>query len=183
MDGISLDYIRTPGGPCYCKRCREIFKKNMELIPLKSIFQANYGTYGRNLIGRILQAWSKIFMKFYLKGLKLSAYVWTSVSRYIVAQDWPKWVRSGYIDFIIPTGYVYSIDEFKRLCEDAKYISGGVDTYICIGVKTSHGFIENYRDLRSYISVAKDVGLNGYVFFTLEALLPMLDKIKDYLED
>ena len=184
VDGISLDYIRTPGGPCYCKRCREKFREKYGIDPVKISFPSEawylWEEFNRENITSFVKNVHEVLSE---RGLKLSAYVWTSISRYIVAQDWPKWVRSGYIDFIIPTGYVYSIDEFKRLCEDAKIISEGVDTYICIGVKTSHGFIENYRDLRSYISIVRDVGLNGYVFFTLEALLPMLEMIRDYLED
>ena len=131
----------------------------------------------KNLTNFVREA-SKLVRKM---GLKLSAYVWTATSRYIVYQDWPLWTRMGLLDFVIPTGYVYSLDSFKKIALDTLTIAGDVPAYICIGVRTSHGFIEKSGDLVDYILLTKRIGLKGYVFFTLSSLLPFLDKIADYL--
>ena len=182
VDGISLDYVRTPGGPCYCDRCRSEYKRVFGSDPSKIKIPSKDWTmweeFQRNNITKFIEEANRLVRK---RGLKISSYVWTSTSRYTVAQDWPLWTRMGLLDFLIPTGYVYSLDLFKRIASDALTIAGDVPAYICIGIRTSHGFIERPEDLVDYIQITKRVGLKGYVFFTLSALLPFLDKVKNYL--
>ena len=178
VDGISLDYVRTPGGLCYCENCRKKFAEEYGVDPLEIKYPSDLWYkweefHCENITAFVKQAGKLVRSR----GLKLSAYVWTSTSRYVVAQDWPKWVRSGLLDFVIPTGYVYSLDLFKRLCIDALTIAKNIPAYICIGIKTSHGFLERPEDVVDYMRVAERVGLKGYVFFRLESLLPMINKL------
>ena len=47
-------------------------------------------------------------------GLKISAAVFGSYPgcRESVAQDWPAWVKAGYLDFVCPMDYTTSDEEF-----------------------------------------------------------------------
>jgi len=184
IDGVSLDYVRTPGGLCYCKNCVKEFEKVSGHDP-KTLKPGSEEWYE-------WEEWQRENISAFVKevqvltkqhGMKLSSYVWTSISRYIVAQDWPAWVKRGYLDFIILTGYVYSIDIFKKLCQEAKAIVRDIiPTCMCIGIRTSHGFLERPIDVMMYIDVIRRIGLQGYVFFSLSSLLPMMPSLKAYLK-
>lgn len=184
VNGINLDYVRTPGELCYCKNCINKFKKEFGKDP-KSLKPGTEDWYlweewQRNNISSLVREIHDLTKEY---GVKLSAYVWTSSSRYTVAQDWPAWVRKGYLDFIIPTGYVYSTDVFKWLCREARMIVADIiPTYICIGIRTSHGFLERPIDVATYVDIVRRTGLPGYVFFSLSSLLPMIPMLKELLK-
>ncbi len=184
VDGISLDYVRTPGGLCYCKNCVNKFRKEFGKDP-KSLKPGTEDWYlweewQRNNISSLVKEIHELTKEY---GVKLSAYVWTSSSRYIVAQDWPAWVRKGYLDFIIPTGYVYSIDVFRWLCREVRIIVADIiPAYICIGIRTSHGFLERPIDVATYVDIVRRTGLPGYIFFSLSSLLPMIPMLKELLK-
>jgi len=183
VDGVSLDYVRTPGGLCYCENCVRGFKKVSGRDP-RSLRPGSEEWYEweewqRENVTAFVREAHDLTRQY---GAKLSSYVWTSISRYIVAQDWPAWVRRGYLDFIIPTGYVYSVDVFRKLCQEAKAIAGGiVPVYMCIGIKTSHGFLERPEDVLTYVDVVRRVGLEGFALFSLSSLLPMAPELRGRL--
>jgi len=184
INGVSLDYVRTPGGLCYCKNCVREFEKESGCDPrtLKPGSEKWYEweEWQRENISTFVKEAHTLTKQY---SVKLSSYVWTSTSRYIVAQDWPAWVRKGYLDFIIPTGYVYSIDVFRKLCQEAKIVVRDIiPTYMCIGIRTSHGFLERPADVLTYIDVVRRIKLQGYVFFSLSSLLPMVPYLKEALE-
>ena len=183
VDGVSLDYVRTPSGLCYCDNCVREFRRVSGQDP-RSLRPGSEGWYEweewqRENVTAFVREAHDLVRRY---GVRLSSYVWTSTSRYTVAQDWPAWVRRGYLDFVIPTGYVYSVDVFRKLCQEAKAVAGGiVPVCMCIGIRTSHGFLERPEDVLTYVDVVRRVGLEGFVLFSLSSLLPMASELRGRL--
>jgi len=183
IDGISLDYIRSPHGVCYCEKCTSKFKSLTGIDPnkIEDWGDEMYGWWEWQRL-QITNFVDEIGEIVHEKNLKLSAYVWTTSARWDVIQDWPAWVRRKLLDFIIPTGYVYSLDMFSKIVrEDLIVVRNIIPMYICIGVRTSHGFIENAFKVMQYIDIVRRYGLPGYVFFSLPGLLPLINDLKNII--
>ncbi len=123
-------------------------------------------------------------------GASLSSYVWgahTYSSAYQTCQDWKTWIKRGLLDWINPSGYVYSRDEFrKRVRDNVAAVPPAFPMLVTIGVKTSHGELETPDEVEAYIRDSLALGADGVVLFTLEwtrrflgDLTPVLRSIAD----
>ena len=123
IDGLHLDYIRYPDGECcYCDGCRKRFEadsgRRVERLAGR-LLSAARGRRSTTIgacrqITRLVAAIHREVKKI-RPGLKISAAVWGGYPdcRRWVAQDWPAWIRAGYLDFVCPMDYT---DEPRAVC-------------------------------------------------------------------
>jgi uncharacterized lipoprotein YddW (UPF0748 family) len=104
-------------------------------------------------------------------GLKISAAVFGSypACRESVAQDWSKWIRAGYLDFVCPMDYTASDDKFIALVRrQATLIEGRVPLYPGIGA-TATGISMPADRVLGQIQLVGHLGAAGFAIFNLDA--------------
>lgn len=124
--------------------------------------------------------------------IKIAIYSWGAqvVSRHRIAQDWRTWAARGYVDMVNVSGYCYPanygkryLDVFARRMRDAveinRQLASPVEMTLCLGIATSHGKIRSADDIDDYLRLARQAGMTGVVFFTLQTLDPYLDAVVD----
>ncbi len=104
-----------------------------------------------------------------------SIYPW-SKEQYL--QDWPKWLKEGYADYIIPQLYRYKIDAYEKiLYELDAQVPAELKHRVFPGILTSLG--DGYQSSRELtdqmIQLNRKHGYNGEVFFYFETL----NRLKD----
>ena len=130
--------------------------------------------------------------------LHIAIYSWGFhvTSNHRVAQNWPLWAKSGWIDEVNVSGYWYpesfpnrwgkthleafrtSITEAQRLLQEA---DSDARLTFALGVKTSHGQVKTVVDIASYLNLATELGADGVTMFTwsyLAAFLPALQEFR-----
>ena len=100
-----------------------------------------------------------------------SIYPW-SKEQYL--QDWPKWLKEGYADFIIPQLYRYKIDQYENVLKQlSAQVPAAYKHRVFPGILTSLGD-GNYQSSRTLtdemIMLNRKYGFNGEVFFYFETL-------------
>ena len=200
IDGISLDYIRysgyrskqplnftveewresrvnNPYDVCYCDFCREDFKKRFGSDPKQ--LKANdplfveWERYGCEKVTDFLKRLNQE-AKSIKPSLKISAYVFSKYAAVTNRQDWPTWVKKGYLDYINPTAYIYELNKFKERCKENKeVIDGRIPYYPTIGVRPLSGKLDA-EGINARIDVLSQLGIKGAIFFTYSDLQPYL---------
>ena len=86
----------------------------------------------------------------------MGAYFYAGVTnRYYVFQDWPAWIRRGYLDFVLPSGSFYeyasaNMSLLRRSCLFyRRVILDMIPSYVTIHVTSSGGVLKpvNYSGL------------------------------------
>jgi len=84
-----------------------------------------------------------------------------------VAQDWPVWVRNGYLDFLCPMDYSDSDDQFAALVKSQQQLVGGrIPLYPGIGATASRSALSVDRVV-GQIKLARELGAQGFTIFNL----------------
>lgn len=88
-------------------------------------------------------------------------------------QDWPAWVRKGYVDMIIPQLYRYDLDVYKKALNQVvdEQISKN-DLKLCsVGVLLNVGsYNADPKFLKQMIAENRKKGISGEVFFFYEGV-------------
>jgi uncharacterized lipoprotein YddW (UPF0748 family) len=103
--------------------------------------------------------------------LKISAAVFGAYPdcRTYVGQDWPAWVRAGYLDFLCPMNYSSDDRYFAALIRNQKKLVGDrVPVYVGIGA-TATGMALNPDRVVGQISIARSLGASGFTIFNFDA--------------
>ena len=174
VNGLHLDYIRYPGREyCYCDGCRQRFEaasgRKVVNWP-KDCFAGNrkdeYNDWRCRQISELVKAVSREAKKI-RPGLKISAAVFGSYPgcRESVAQDWPAWIKAGYLDFVCPMDYTADDTELASLVRNQmKLIGGRVPLYVGIGA-TATGIHLTPDEVASQIIAARGLGASGFSIF------------------
>jgi uncharacterized lipoprotein YddW (UPF0748 family) len=178
VDGLHLDYIRYPGRDyCYCDGCRHRFeaatgRKVPDADWPKACFSGDrkdeYNDWRCRQITELVAGISRKAKKL-RPGLKISAAVFGSYPgcRESVAQDWPKWISKGYLDFVCPMDYSADDTEFASLVRNQlKLIDGRVPLYVGIGA-TATGIHLTPDQVVGQIILARSLGAAGFSIFNL----------------
>lgn len=99
-----------------------------------------------------------------------SIYPW-SKEQYL--QDWPQWLKGGYVDMIIPQLYRYNIEAYEKILKElTNQVSEKVRGKIFPGILTSlgDGYRVNPIMLKQMIELNRKYGYNGEVFFYYESV-------------
>jgi uncharacterized lipoprotein YddW (UPF0748 family) len=178
VDGLHFDYIRYPDSEhCYCDGCRQRFEaqsgrpvvdwpKDCYSGPRKD----EYNDWRCRQITELVATVSREAKKL-RPGLKISAAVFGSYPdcRRSVAQDWPAWVKAGYLDFVCPMDYAANDRTFVHLVRSQmKLIAGRVPLYPGIGA-TATGIAMTPDQVIGQIYQARQLGAAGFTIFNLDA--------------
>lgn len=87
-------------------------------------------------------------------------------------QDWPTWVKNGWVDAIIPQVYRYDIKAYiQTLDANLKFMPKANKTPFIPGILLKvDDYVPSERFLKQMIEVNRQRGLNGEVFFFYEGL-------------
>jgi len=129
--------------------------------------------------------------------VRIGLYTWgPQVTRsHNVAQMWPEWAARGYLDMVSVSGYCYRdnygekyLQVFEDRLKDAarvmKEAGAPAELTLTLGVKTSHGQVQNAAEIADYLRIARRLGIRGIAIFTWSYLEPYLEDVMKagYLE-
>jgi uncharacterized lipoprotein YddW (UPF0748 family) len=207
VDGLSLDYCRCPNRVGYTDSGRAEFlkKHNVDLAKIAGGGPEALDTEGGKKAASGLAAsargnpiwpeWRKwrteqintlareirAAVNKARPGLPISSYVWgynTYTSNSEICQDWVTWINEGILDWINPSGYRYTDATFLEAAQlNREHVPKGFPCYITIGVKTSHGALKDAAEIRKQMTIARQCGADGLVFFTWESLRPFANEV------
>ncbi len=93
-----------------------------------------------------------------------SIYPW-SLQEYL--QDWPTWLREGYVDYVVVQFYRYKLDEYEKILQEAIQQVGAKKDRLYAGVLSSlgNGYLASPGLLKGMHDLNQKYGLPGEVFF------------------
>ena len=173
VDGLHFDYIRYPGrDKCYCNGCRHRFETAIQRTVNRwpedcysGELSDQYAQWRCDQITRLVKAVHDE-AKTLRPDLKLSAAVFRSYPncRETVAQDWPQWVKAGYLDFICPMDYTQSDPDFIGTVRNQLDLIGDrIPVYPGIGQFR----LSDDRTV-GQIHHARALGADGFTIFNLD---------------
>jgi uncharacterized lipoprotein YddW (UPF0748 family) len=143
VDGLHFDYIRYPDqDKCYCDGCRSRFEQQTGTKVSKwpadcysGSLRDKYAQWRCDQITRLVKAVhdeaKKIRPEIAISAAVFGAY---PSCRESVGQDWPEWIKSGYLDFVCPMDYTQSDLSFIGLVTNQlKLVDGRIPVYPGIG--------------------------------------------------
>ncbi|MFV1968206.1 MAG: glycoside hydrolase family 10 protein [Pirellulaceae bacterium] len=172
VDGLHFDYIRYPGrDKCYCDGCRKRFEADLGRKVTRwpndcysGPLREEYAQWRCDRITRLVKAVHDEAKKI-RADLKISAAVFGSYPdcRASVAQDWPEWIKAGYLDFVCPMDYTQSDLNFMGLVNhQLKLVEGRIPIYPGIG----QWRLSDDRTV-GQIHHARTLGAAGFTIFNL----------------
>ena len=185
LDGIQLDYARLARMPSNAGA--ELYKSQFGKDPRTFEYEGeDYRAWFAWESEKLTQFVREIraALKAECPNVKLSAYV--QGFRYNGDRVWNeghqpfgKWLEEGLMDMIAPTGYVYDMALYrcwvKRQIDYCRAHNPKVPILITIGAVSSHGAIEDLKELVDQIDYANRLGADGVEFFHWGGLEPFLD--------
>jgi len=184
--GLHFDYIRYPGGDCcYCDGCRQRFEahlgRKVENWPADCHSGRLKEQYGRWRCRQITDLVAAVHRegKRLRPELKISAAVFGSYPscRRSVGQNWPEWIKAGYLDFVCPMDYTNSDLSFSNLvAAQMELVGGRIPVYPGIGATASRSGLSADRVV-GQIHHARRLGAAGFTIFnfspgTAETIIP-----------
>jgi uncharacterized lipoprotein YddW (UPF0748 family) len=94
-----------------------------------------------------------------------------------VGQDWPEWIKAGWLDFVCPMDYTESDDTFCSLVENQlRLVDGRIPVLPGIGATASRATLSADRVV-GQIHHARHLGAAGFTIFnfsesTAESIVP-----------
>jgi uncharacterized lipoprotein YddW (UPF0748 family) len=188
VDGLHMDYIRYPDGYCcYCDGCRRRFEvdsgRPVLHWPADCYAGARKDEYNDWRVRQITCLVADIHreLKKLRPELKLSAAVWGGYPdcRRWVAQDWPAWIRAGYLDFVCPMDYTDDPRQFSDwVRQQMKLAEGRIPVYPGIGATASSSGL-SADGVVGQVGCARKSGAGGFSIFnfdhaTAQSILPGL---------
>lgn len=190
VDGLHFDYIRYPGRKlCYCDGCRRRFEADSGQPVAdwpedcySGSRKKGYNDWRCRQITALVEEVSREARKV-RPGINISAAVFGAYPdcRDSRAQDWPKWIEAGYLDFVCPMNYTNNNKDFAHWTRNqVKLISGRVPLYAGIGATSSKSKL-SADEVLSQINLARSLGASGFVIFrlgetTAKTIIPELGK-------
>jgi uncharacterized lipoprotein YddW (UPF0748 family) len=190
VDGIHLDYIRWDGdGGSFTPACRERFEKwskqKVERWPQDVVAggarQAQWKDFKREVISSFVKE-TRAALKALKPKLQLSAAVFPDpgLARDAVYQDWPRWVKEGWVDWISTMTYNEDPAGFKAAVQKQQLLMNPkVKLYPGIQVTFDGGRSLALESAVDEIKAVRELGLKGFTFFEWRDHLQ--DSIAPYL--
>jgi uncharacterized lipoprotein YddW (UPF0748 family) len=176
--GLHFDYIRYPDDKhCYCDGCRERFESqsgqkvaDWPADCSSGARKEEYNQWRCQQISSLVETVSREAHKI-RPDIKMSAAVFPLFPscRQTVAQNWPAWVKAGYLDFLCPMDYTPGEDRFEAIVAmQLKLIDGRIPLYPGIGA-TATGMTLTKDQVIGQINKAKATGAAGFTIFNFDA--------------
>lgn len=175
IDGIHLDYIRfespESGFGSACKARFEAWSgKKVERWPADCApggpWAEAYGDFKRELISSFVhEAHDKL--KALKPGLQLSAAVFSypELARKQVFQDWPRWVKEGWVDFVSPMTYTEDAASFAAATKMQADLVGADKLLPGMQIVFDGGRVAALESVVDQIKAAAKLGTRGINLF------------------
>jgi len=177
LDGVQFDYIRyfSPSVD-YSATSRAAFEKAIESKVKKwpsdvisGRLKEEYQQWRVDLISSMVRDVSRAVKEANPRA-KVSAAVWHTpdVGLRDYAQDWPKWVQEGYLDFVVPMNYTPDNNLLGRWIDNQKdLVNGRIPIYAGLGSY----MLDRPDQLNNQIETCRRAGLPGYVLYNYDERL------------
>ncbi len=171
LDGVQFDYIRYPiysvdYSPAARKRYKEDTGRTVKDWPSgvrKGKLADEYQRWKQNVITGLVKSVSHS-VRAANSDIKISAAVWNDpdIGCEEFGQDWPRWVRAGYLDFVCPMSYTTSETALRKWTRKQKSEVGGrVPIYPGLGVY----MMKKPSQLNRQLRIIREEGMPGYVLY------------------
>lgn len=178
VDGIQYDFIRYPSSSgCFCEKCRKRFEaetgKPVAHWPQDCIDGPRHGEWVEFRCSRISALVERISTRIRQVNpkVKISAAVfrdWPDC-RENNGQDWARWCREGWLDFVCPMNYTLDPQLFAtRAAIHRQAVPKGFPIVQGIGVASGAGTMETSAELAVQIMLARQAGACGFVGFAYQ---------------
>lgn len=180
VDGIHFDYIRYNGYTgCFCDGCRERFERRIGRkvdnwpadVELKDApLSAEWDAYRRSNLNALVEDVAKRVRSAYPK-VEISAAVQSyDPGNTPNAQDWPRWCRERWVDFVCPMDYTNLSVFLGNMARLQKPVmdATGVPVYPGIGIYSGRSRLDAASAARQ-IALLREMGFTGYTFFSFRA--------------
>ncbi|MCX6563633.1 MAG: family 10 glycosylhydrolase [Candidatus Aminicenantes bacterium] len=193
VDWVHLDYIRFPSSPrevyfSWDPRTRALFKDHAGLDPIEMKARDS-----GNIMWNEWIEWNAGHVTAFVRELKaevakldrpvkISAAVFPSAdeAKVLIGQDWPRWVKEGWIDMLCPMLYTNHSGFFEKYTRRAVEVGRG-KSLVCpgIGIGTSHNQ-NTPQGMLDQMTLSRKLGGDGVIFFSSASLTAdFLKKLKE----
>lgn len=176
LDGIQGD-DRLPAAPSqsgYDLYTVNAYKKEHGgLAPPSNHLDSNWVKWRAkrlNQFGKTLYQSIKALKPNLIVSMAPSVYPW-SLQEYL--QDWPTWLKEGYVDYVIVQLYRYKLDEYEKELKTAIQQAGAKKDRLYAGVLLSlaNGYLASPELLKGMRELNRKYDLPGEVFFYYGGLI------------
>jgi hypothetical protein len=197
LKGLLLDYLRYPNKPdSHLDATSEkqfLGQAEVETLDVSDRGDTPWQKFRETQLTTLMEE-----IRGGLPGIKLALYCWgPHVTRgHNVGQNWAAWARDGYLDIVNVSGYCYTdnygdrfMDAFRDRLTGSKALldQGGnrAEATFCLGVVTSHGRVKEAEQMKHYLDVASESGMEGVAIFTTNTLDEFHDEVvaEDYFRE
>lgn len=181
LEGVLLDYLRYPNKPIDLDPAGAAAFEAANPEVKHAITDRGDTPWQRFKESQLTTLMSEI--KAALPDTTLALYCWGPhvASGHYVGQRWADWAKAGYLDIVNVSGYCYTdnygdkyMEVFRKRLADARALVKPEESdarfTFCLGVVTSHGKIKSASEIPQYIAAAKEAGIEGVAYFTLNTL-------------
>jgi len=172
VDGVQYDFIRYPGPQgCFCAKCRALFEretgKPVRNWPEDVITGPRHAEWVEFRCGRVSALVKRISTRIRKEAphVKISAAVFRNWPdcRENNGQDWVRWCKEGWLDFVCPMNYTPDPERFAELAEiHRKAVPEGFPIVQGIGIASSSGRMNRPEQLALFIALARRAGAAGF---------------------
>lgn len=178
VDGVHLDYIRYTEVPDYDFDYGPVSRREFERTIGRRVadwprevergeLKWAYEDWLRENINAVVRTASQDLRRI-APTVCFSAAVWRGEwkYKYAIRQDWPLWLREGWLDLIVPMNYVTTADEQEFYAARQMAQTGG-STRLALGLGA--WLLDNPADIVAQVEVARRTGSDGFVLFSSNA--------------
>jgi len=193
VDGVQYDFIRYPNSQgCFCPKCRARFEKETGAPAARwpddvidGPRKAEWTEFRCGRISALVQRISTRIRKEAPK-VKISAAVFHAWPRCRedVGQDWVRWCREGWLDFVCPMNYTHDQQLFVEHAETHRQaLPEGFPVLQGIGFAAGNGSMTDPSHAATHIALARRVGVRGFVGFCYrpQHTTALLGPLRDWL--
>lgn len=177
LDGVQLDYIRYFSPTVdYSATSRSAFEKATGAKVKKwpsdvtsGSLKERYHTWRAGLVTSVVKDVSAS-VKAANPLAKVSAAVWHTpdIAMKDYAQDWVRWVREGFLDFVVPMNYTANEDRLEEwVGRQRGLVNGRIPLYAGLGSY----MLNRPEQLNRQIEICRRAGLPGYVLYNYDERL------------
>lgn len=175
VDGIQYDFIRYPNAAaCFCAKCRARFEaesgRPVAPWPADVVDGPRHAEWVEFRCRRISELVERISSQIrrIAPRVKISAAVFRNwpECRETNGQDWARWCKEGWLDFVCPMNYTLSPEEFaRRAAIHRQAAPAGFPIVQGIGISAGTGQMESPEQLAVQMAAARQSGAAGFLGF------------------
>ncbi|NCO34597.1 MAG: family 10 glycosylhydrolase [Armatimonadetes bacterium] len=195
VDGVQYDFIRYRDSfGCVCAKCRALFEKetgkpvaNWPGDVVDGERKTEWTEFRCRRISAIVQRVSTRIRKEAPK-VRISAAVFSNwpQCREQVGQDWVRWCKEGWLDFVCPMTYTLDARQFAELAAAHRIaVPQGFPILEGVGIMSLAGAMKQPDALAIQIALARKNGASGFIGFcyTPKHTISLFGPLKDWLKE